>query len=61
MPGGSSNSVRIFWPELSREKLIERVREGIESVLNVLPITKVVLFGSYARQGILLQVMLTYW
>ena len=49
MPGGSSNSVRIFWPELNREELIRRVREGIKSVLNVLPITKVILFGSYAR------------
>jgi len=49
MPRESSNSVRIFWPELDREKLIRRIREGIESVLNVLPITKVILFGSYAR------------
>jgi len=49
MPGGSSDSVRIFWPELSREELIRRIREGIKSVLSVLPITKVILFGSYAR------------
>ena len=53
--------MRIFWPEFSREELIKRIREGIKSVMNVLPITKVVLFGSYARQGILLQVMLTCW
>ncbi|RLI06938.1 hypothetical protein DRO32_04745 [Candidatus Bathyarchaeota archaeon] len=49
MPEGSSSTVRIFWPELNREELIKRIREGIKSVLNVLPITKVVLFGSYAR------------
>ena len=28
MPGGSSNSVRIFWPELDREELIRRIREA---------------------------------
>ena len=41
--------MRIFWPELNREELIRRIRKGIKSVLNVLPITKVILFGSYAR------------
>jgi len=41
--------VRIFWPEFSKEELIKRIREGIRSILNALPITKVVLFGSYAE------------
>ena len=49
MPGESFSTVRIFWPEFSKEELIKRIREGIKSILNVLPITKVVLFGSYAE------------
>lgn len=49
MPRRSSDTVRIFWPEYSRKELIRRIREGVKSILNILPITKVILFGSYAK------------
>lgn len=45
----SSSSVRVCYPALDRDALIARLREKIPALQEVLPITRVVLFGSYAR------------
>ena len=45
----SSNSVRIYYPEFSRDKLIKRIREKVASLRKKLPIKAIVLFGSYAE------------
>ncbi|MCX7839320.1 MAG: nucleotidyltransferase domain-containing protein [Anaerolineae bacterium] len=39
----------MFYPAYSREELIARLREKMPALRAVLPITRVVLFGSYAR------------
>ncbi len=49
MPRGSSSSVHIYYPEHSREELIARLRERLPRLNKRLPLTLVVLFGSYAR------------
>lgn len=49
MPKKLSSSVKVFYPVYSREELIARLREKIPALRAVLPITRVVLFGSYAR------------
>lgn len=43
------SSVRIFYPKFSREELIQKLRRGIKTLEKELPISKVVMFGSYAR------------
>lgn len=48
MRKASSSSVKIFYPVLSREELVARLREKMPALREVLPITRVVLFGSYA-------------
>ncbi|MCS7240836.1 MAG: nucleotidyltransferase domain-containing protein [Candidatus Bipolaricaulota bacterium] len=49
MPNGSFDSVRIFWPKLSREELLRILRERIPKLAERLPLVRVVLFGSYAQ------------
>ena len=46
---GSSSSVRIFYPRFDREELIHNVKEKIGKLSGKLPISLVVLFGSYAQ------------
>ena len=48
MPKRSSSSVKVYYPALKRDELIARLREKIPALREVLPITRVVLFGSYA-------------
>lgn len=43
-----SGSVRIFYPAFDRARLIRRLREGAGRLARVLPVRRVVLFGSYA-------------
>ena len=43
-----SSSVKIFQSEFSREELIERIRRRTDELAKHLPITRVILFGSYA-------------
>jgi len=50
MPGTSSASVRIFSPPFGRETLVAHLRRRVEDLCTVLPVTRVVLFGSYARK-----------
>lgn len=49
MPPRSSSSVRVFYPRLDRAELLRRLRAGVERLLAVLPLRRVVLFGSYAK------------
>jgi predicted nucleotidyltransferase len=49
MPQRSSGSVKVFYPPWSREALLVRLREGVAALREVLPLVRVVLFGSYAR------------
>lgn len=49
MPRGSSSSVRIFYPKFDREELIGKLRKKVKELSGKLPLSLVVLFGSYAR------------
>lgn len=48
MPSESSGSVRVFSPAYSREELIGWLRERLPTLCAVLPVVRVVLFGSWA-------------
>ena len=45
----SSGSVRVFYPPFSREQLLVLLRRRIKGLQGVLPVKRVVLFGSYAK------------
>jgi predicted nucleotidyltransferase len=45
----SSGFVKVFYPPWTREALLVRLREGVAALREVLPLVRVVLFGSYAR------------
>ena len=45
----SSSSVRIFYPRFNREELIKRLKEKLGDLVKKLPLSSVVLFGSYAQ------------
>jgi hypothetical protein len=45
----SSNSVRIFYPEFSKEELIQTIARKLETLSANLPVVKIVIFGSYAK------------
>jgi len=49
MPKESSSSVRVFYPRWTRKELIEKLREKIGDLSQEFPLSKAVLFGSYAR------------
>ena len=49
MPQRSSGSVKVFYPPWTQEALLVRLREGVAALHEVLPLVRVVLFGSYAR------------
>lgn len=46
---GSSSSVRVFYPPFDREQLLVLLRRRIKGLQGILPLKRVVLFGSYAR------------
>ncbi len=48
MPNESSNSVRVSWPELTREELLARLQKAVAALAEHLPLERVVLFGSWA-------------
>jgi len=48
MPRGSSTSVRVFYPRLTSEEIIARLRAGVQELERSLPLIRLVLFGSYA-------------
>ncbi len=45
----SSSSVRIFYPRFEKEELIQKLQKKIEDLSRKLPLSLVVLFGSYAQ------------
>ena len=45
----SSSSVRVFYPEFDRDELLEKLRDGVARLEMLLPLRRVVLFGSWAR------------
>ena len=49
MRSESFGSVKVFYPPWTREALLVRLREGVTALREVLPLVRVVLFGSYAR------------
>lgn len=49
MRNTSSGSVRVFYPKLSREQVVALLRERVPALRKLLPVVRVVLFGSYAR------------
>ncbi len=49
MPSRSFGSVKVFYPEYSRDELIARLREGVRKLAPLLPLERVVLFGSWSR------------
>ncbi len=49
MPNLSSNSVKIFYPPVSRAELVGLLRERLPALAARLPLQRVVLFGSWAK------------
>jgi HEPN domain-containing protein/predicted nucleotidyltransferase len=47
----SSSSVRIFYPEFDREKVLQILSERLKALEAKLPLIRVVLFGSYAKEN----------
>ena len=45
----SPSSVRIFYPKFDKGKLIQKLQEKIEELAGKLPLSLVVLFGSYVQ------------
>jgi len=45
----SSSSVRIYWPEFSREELLRLLTERVGMLREKLPVRLISLFGSYAK------------
>lgn len=48
MPGRSSSSVRVFYPKFDRAWLLDTLRARVTRLRALLPLRRVVLFGSYA-------------
>ncbi|MGQ9608962.1 MAG: nucleotidyltransferase domain-containing protein [bacterium] len=44
-----SDSVKVFYPKLTKAEVIQILKDRLEDLYKKLPITKVVLFGSYAK------------
>jgi len=45
----SSSSVRIFYPQFDKEELIQQLRLRIKELAAKMPLSLVILFGSYAH------------
>ncbi len=45
----SSGSVKIFYPEHKLPELVAVLRERVEALVQIFPLRRVVLFGSWAR------------
>ena len=46
---GSSSSVRIFYPKFDKKELVQKLNNKIEDLARKLPLSLVILFGSYAQ------------
>lgn len=49
MQKGSSSSVRVFYPRFDKKGLIEELKKRLDGLQKKLPLSLVVLFGSYAK------------
>jgi len=49
MPRKSSASVKVFYPDFSREELIEKLKARMPELAKKLPLKRVFLFGSWAK------------
>lgn len=49
MPRASSGSVRIFSPRSSHQQVLDGLQAAVPRLRGLLPLRRVVLFGSYAR------------
>lgn len=49
MRKASSGSVKVFYPELSATQLVALLRERLPALAAMLPVRRVVLFGSWAK------------
>jgi hypothetical protein len=49
MRRGSSSSVRVFYPKFNQQELIQKLKDRLQVLRDILPLSLVVLFGSYAR------------
>jgi len=47
----SPSSVRIFYPKFDKEELIQKIKKKIGELVKELPLSLVVLFGSYAHEN----------
>lgn len=45
----SSSCVRVFYPKFDKEQLVQRLKKRMGGLAKELPLSLVVLFGSYAR------------
>jgi len=45
----SADSVRVFYPQFNQQQLVQRFKERLGVLREILPLSLVVLFGSYAR------------
>ena len=45
----SSSSVRVFFPSFDRAQLLQVLREGLQHLAPLLPLQRVVVFGSHAK------------
>jgi predicted nucleotidyltransferase len=48
MHNKSCSSVKVFYPPYNREELVSMLRQRVAALQEKLPLTRVVLFGSYA-------------
>jgi predicted nucleotidyltransferase len=48
MPQGSSTSVKVFYPRFKIEELLSLLQERIKALQALLPLKKVMLFGSWS-------------
>lgn len=49
MPVKYYGSVKVFYPEFNREELVARLRGAMPALQEALPVTRAVLFGSWAK------------
>lgn len=49
MRGGSSSSVKVYYPRLSRDEAIRIIRKRLQTLSEKMPLCSAILFGSYAK------------
>jgi len=49
MPKRSTGTVTVFYPDYSRQELVELLRRRIQALCEELPVQRAALFGSWAR------------